>query len=103
MLQSAATRLYHGNVSEQMIMKVTGYSSTDDVRSYKKVVCDQFRDILQGGSDENIETVENSCKENIHIPHHESTTPVNQEKQSSSPPHQVVLNGCTSVTSIFDA
>ena len=97
---SAATRLFHGNISEQMIMKVTGHRSTDGVRSYKKVVRDQFRDVssvLQGGPDENVETVENDCKENVHIPGHESTTPVNQEKQSS-PPHQVVLNGCTNIT-----
>lgn len=42
---SAATRLFHGNVSEQMIMEVTGHRSTDGVRCYKQVARDQFKEV----------------------------------------------------------
>ena len=44
---SAATRLFHANVPEQMIMQVAGHRSTDGVRSYKQVARDQFKQVSQ--------------------------------------------------------
>lgn len=114
---SAATRLFHGKVSEQMIMKVTGHRSTDGVRSYKKVVRDQFRDISS--------VLQGSCESRDENTKMESTTPDKNTKTRSrdeiiveddykavtdtpelsnpppSQPQQVVLNGCTNITFNF--
>lgn len=42
---TAATRLYHGNTDEQLIMTVTGHKSSDGVRSYKRTSDDQFKSV----------------------------------------------------------
>ena len=40
---TAATRLFQHGTIEQLIMKVTGHHSLDDVRAYKMVSNDQFK------------------------------------------------------------
>ena len=50
---SLATRLYHQNVDEQLIMQMTGHRSIDGVRSYKRTEQWQIRDacaIIDGKS-----------------------------------------------------
>ena len=52
---TAATRLFHHGVDEQMIMKVTGHRSLDGVRSYKRPSLEQFKhvsEVLHGGETE---------------------------------------------------
>ena len=48
---TAATRLFHQGIDEQLIMDITGHQSTDGVRAYKRISTDQYREvssILQG-------------------------------------------------------
>ena len=74
---SAATRLFHQNIPEQVIVEVTGHKSTDGVRTYKKVIRDQLRDVsnvLQGSSVEDVKN-ETKSKEKMHVP----TSDINSE------------------------
>ena len=87
---SATTRLFHENVPEQVIMKVTGHRSLDGVHIYKKVCNKQLKDVsnvLQGntgtiGQEEVDCGKEKTC----------SSTP------SLVPSHSIVMHGCSNVT-----
>ena len=51
---TAATRLYHRNINEQLIMSVTNHKSIDGIRSYKRTSKDRFKvlsDVLHKPSD----------------------------------------------------
>ena len=98
---SAATRLFHGNVPEQLIMEVTGHKSTDGVRTYKKVVRDQFRDVsnvLQGSSKNSI-VLDEDVKKEAESDEHTTTSDLVTPKKGPSP--HVTLNGCTNITFNF--
>ena len=42
---TAATRLYHAGIDEQIIMETTGHRSLDGVRSYKRTSAQQRKSI----------------------------------------------------------
>ena len=93
---TAATRLYHSEIDEQLIKSVTGHKSSDGVRSYKRTSEDQFRrvsNVLQQGGEcsKKDDDVPVSCvKENSNFMANSSTL---------SP--SINLSGCQSVVINF--
>ena len=95
---TAATRLYHNNVDEQLIMAVTGHKSIDGVRSYKRTSEDQFKhvsDAMRSRSED--EDKKDGC---IHIPVNVKNNQENVSFNNSTIPcsPSFSVSGCHSVT-----
>lgn len=68
-----ATRLYHKNVDEQVIMQMTGHRSIEGVRTYKRTESWQIKNACavvdgSGGSTENVETDQRGQKDSSKRP-----------------------------------
>ena len=93
---SAATRLFNSDVDEQAIMSVTGHSSTDGVRAYKRMSEKQKEltsDVLnQGGEAATLpkkQKLDGEGKENLPVNVAHSEGKINTSKPAWDPVFQI--------------
>ena len=89
---TAATRLFHHNVDEQLIMERTGHRSTDGIRSYKRTSEDQQQQISEILN--NPGPSRNSPLRPVELNISSNTCSSAAPQQSSLP---VVLNSCSNI------
>ena len=106
---TAATRLFHRNVDEQLIMERTGHRSTDGIRSYKRTSeeqQEQISDILNNPSlnsplrPEELNICSSSSAAQLHVssqPVVTNTIEPNTCSSLSAAPLPVVLNSCSNI------
>ena len=96
---TAATRLFHHGVDEQIIMSVTGHGSVDGVRRYKRICSDEEKavsELLEGSASKrmNDEIAENKENQQYVINRLPKETE-NPQNNSYAKPMPFNLFGCS--------
>ena len=104
---TAATRLYHSNVDEQLIMSVTGHKSTDGIRNYKRTSEEQYKklsDVLRSGTiaDDSKSSADCSASHGVSTDDKISNAVVVCKSQTMPLSPSLNLSGCHAVTINFN-
>ena len=104
---TAATRLYHSNVDEQLIMSVTGHKSTDSIRNYKRTSEEQYKklsDVLRSGTiaDDSKSSADCSASHGVSTDDKISNAVVVCKSQTMPLSPSLNLSGCHAVTINFN-